>query len=80
LRATSISEAETESTDSGGDKGSTDDEPMVCPTWSMHSGDDSCDNAKDGMMDGEGVNLDDDGDDDDSPGDLRTVSPFAHLR
>ncbi|KAH9040596.1 cyclin-domain-containing protein [Lactarius hengduanensis] len=78
-RATSISEAETESTDGGGDGGSTDDEPTVRPTWSVRGGDDSRDEGEDGATDGEGVDLDDD-DDDDGPGDLRMASPFTHPR
>ncbi len=78
-RATSISEAETESTDGGGDEESTDDEPTVRPAWSVRGGGDSRDEGEDGATDGEGVELDDD-DDDDGPGDLRMASPFAHPR
>ena len=78
-RATSISEAETESTDGGGDEESTDDEPTVRPTWSVRGGNDSRDEGEDGATDGEGVDLDDD-DDEDGPGDLRMASPFAHPR
>jgi len=78
-RTTSISEAETESTDGGGDEESTDDEPTVRPAWSVRGGDDSRDDDDDGTTDREGVDLDDD-DDDDGPGDLRMASPFAHSR
>lgn len=76
-RATSVSEAETESTDGGGDEESTDDEPTVRPTWSVCSGDDSRDEGDDGATDGEGVDLDED---DDGTGDLRMASPFTHTR
>ena len=74
-RATSVSEAETESTDGGGDGGSTDDEPTVRPAWSVCGGDDSRDDGDDGGTDGERVEEDGDG-----SGDLRMASPFAHTR
>ncbi|KAH9963344.1 cyclin-domain-containing protein [Russula dissimulans] len=74
--ATSASEAETESTDGGGDEGSTDDEPTVRPTWSARGAGDSRDDGDDGMTDGE---RDAEEEDDDS-GDLRMASPFAHSR
>ena len=77
-RATSISEAKRESTDGGGDEGSTDDEPTVRPAWSVRGG--GGDEAEDGATDGEGVDLDEDDEDDDGPGDLRMASPFAHPR
>ena len=76
-RATSISEAETESTDGGGDEGSTDDEPTVRPTWSVRGGGGGDDEAEDGATDRD---LDEDDEDDDGPGDLRMASPFAHPR
>ena len=77
-RATSISEAETESTDGGGDEGSTDDEPTVRPTWSVRGGGGGGDDeAEDGATDRD---LDEDDEDDDGPGDLRMASPFAHPR
>ena len=73
-RATSVSEAETESTDGGGDE-STDDEPTVRPAWSVRGRNDSRDEGEDGATDGERVE-----DDDDSSGDLRMASPFARTR
>jgi hypothetical protein len=75
--ATSVSEAETESTDGGGDEESTDDEPTVRPTWSVCSGDDSRDDGDDATTDGEGVDLDED---EDGTGDLRMASPFTRTR
>lgn len=67
-----MSEAETESTDGGGDE-STDDEPTVRPTWSVRGGDDSRDDD-DGATDGERE------EDEDGSGDLRMASPFTHTR
>jgi hypothetical protein len=72
--ATSVSEAETESTDGGGDEESTDDEPTVRPAWSV-CGDDSRDDRDEGAADGEHGEEDNDG-----SGDLRMASPFAQTR
>jgi hypothetical protein len=71
-RTTSVSEAETESTDGGGDEGSTDDEPTVRPSWSVCSGDDTLDDRDEGTTDGE--------EDNDGSGDLRMASPFTRTR
>jgi hypothetical protein len=76
-RATSVSEAETESTDGGGDEESTDDEPTVRPTWSVCGGDDSRDDRDERAADGERVDLEEDSD---CSGDLRMASPFTHTR
>ena len=73
-RATSVSEEETESTDGGGDEGSTDDEPTVRPAWSVRGGDDSRDDGDDGATDGEHE------EDEDGSGDLRMASSFTHTR
>jgi hypothetical protein len=73
-RATSVSEAETESTDGGGDEESTDDEPTVRPTWSVCSGDDSQDDRDEEATDGERD------EDNDGSGDLRMASPFVQRR
>ena len=74
--ATSASEAETESTDGGGDE-STDDEPTVRPAWSACGGDDSRNDRDEGAADGEGA---DRVEDNDGSGDLRMASPFTHTR
>jgi hypothetical protein len=75
--ATSVSEAETESTDGGGDEESTDDEPTVRPAWSACGGDDSRDDHDEGATDGERADLEEDND---GSGDLRMASPFTHTR
>lgn len=75
--ATSASEAETESTDGGGDEESTDDEPTVRPAWSACGGDDSRDDHDEGAADGDRADLEEDNE---GPGDLRMASPFTHTR